>query len=177
MSRKQKNKLPGNLSATSPPTQQPAEDAPSAERIVQAVSQTLQYSSFSGPLPPPDQLEHYERVAPGTAHRIVAMAEEHISMAKSQMEHRHRIEGCVIESNVRLAGRGQVFAFILGIVGLAGAIFLIYEGREFGGATAFVASLASLAGVFVYSWKQQQKELARKRQEQGSSTLLPARQD
>lgn len=91
------------------------------------------------------------------------MAEAQVSMAKSQMEHRQSLERSVIDSNIRLASRGQWCAFILGLIGLAGALFLIHEGRELGGATAFVTSLVSLAAVFVYGRKQQEKELAAKR--------------
>jgi uncharacterized membrane protein len=103
------------------------------------------------------------------------MAEEQVFMAKSQMQHRHELETRVIGSNTRLAGRGQWFAFILGLSGLVGAMLLIHEGRELGGATAFLASLVSLVGVFVYGRKQQQKELAEKREEAEGRSLPPAR--
>ena len=35
----------------------------------------IQHASFSGPIPPPTVLEGYERIIPGAAERILAMAE------------------------------------------------------------------------------------------------------
>lgn len=36
---------------------------------------TLQSQQWIGPLPPPDTLEHFDRVIPGGAERILRMAE------------------------------------------------------------------------------------------------------
>lgn len=40
---------------------------------VLAVSTRIE-KTFSGPLPPPEDFEHYNKVLPDAAHRIVAMA-------------------------------------------------------------------------------------------------------
>ena len=65
-------------------TSQQNQPAPTRTTAV-AVSQ-----SFSGPLPPPEVLEHYERIAPGTAERLLAMAE-------SQSAHRQGHDAAVLK--------------------------------------------------------------------------------
>lgn len=156
MNRKHKNRQP-SVRSNLPEQQQ------QAQRVAEVVRQTLQVTSFSGPLPPPDQLEHYERIAPGIAERIVAMAEQHVSMADRQMQHRHGLENRVVDSNIKLAKRGQIFAYSLGVIGLGGGMFLIHAGLELWGGTAFLGSLASLIAVFIYGQKKQEKELTEKR--------------
>ena len=47
---------------------------------------------FSGPIPPPGFLEQYERINPGLASRMVAMAE-------SEATHRRQMETKLVESH------------------------------------------------------------------------------
>ena len=69
--------------------------------------------TFSGPLPAPDDFEHYNKVLPDAAHRIVAMAEEEQriradSQAKMLANDRRRINGA---TGIGLA--------LIGVAGLA----------------------------------------------------------
>ena len=64
-----------------------------------------------GPLPPPEMLDGYERTLPGTAERILSMAEK-------QQDHRQMIEKAVIVGNLRDQRLGVVFAFLLGLTGI-----------------------------------------------------------
>lgn len=117
----------------------------------------------SGPLPPPEDLEHYERIQPGLAERIVAMAEKTMALTEGQTKHRQDLERTVIRNNIRLAYLGLLSGFIMGGGGLVAAVILIREGRELGGGAAFIASLAALTGLFFYGRKKQDDELAKKR--------------
>ena len=128
------------------------------------LTQQVQGKFFSGPLPPPDQLEHYERVQAGLAERIITMAEKQLAIAEGQTKHRQDLERTVIRNNVRLSYLGWASGSTLGAGGLVAASWLIYLGRELGGGAAFVASLATLAVLFFYGRKQQSHELDRKRQ-------------
>src|SRR6266568_1571715 len=80
-------------------------------------SQRIQGKFFSGPIPPASELEHYERVKPGLAERIVSMAERQLTMAEDQMKHRHKLEDKAIATNVRLSYLGLASGFILGASG------------------------------------------------------------
>lgn len=67
-------------------------------------------------------------------------------------------------ARIRNETLGQVFAFILTLVVLVGSIWLISIGKSIEGVAAIVASLATLAGVFVYGRMSQRAELLEKRQ-------------
>ena len=69
-----------------------------------------------GPIPPAEELEAYERVYPGAAERIFDGFDE-------ERKHRHQrenkeIDGILIieKKKVGIVGRGQLFAFILGLI-------------------------------------------------------------
>ena len=125
--------------------------------------QQVQTTFFSGPLPAPEQLEHYERVQAGLADRIVVMAEKQYAMAESQTAHRQTLERRIVTNNIVLQYLGWASATSLGIGGLASAIWLIAKGKEIGGAAAFIGSLATLVGLFVYGRHKQTDDLNKKR--------------
>ncbi len=73
MSTKKKPKKPKPLAKTPPPNK------------ITAVHQ-----SFSGPLPHPDLLRHYNEILPGVAERI-------FSMAEAEAEHQHAMESVPLQ--------------------------------------------------------------------------------
>ena len=126
------------------------------------LSQQISGRFFSGLLPPPEQLEHYERVQTGLAERIVTRAEQQLAIAEGQTKHRQDLEKRVISNNIGPPYLGLAPGFIRGVGGLASASWLIILGKQVGGGAAFVASLATLAGIFLYGRKRQGEELPRK---------------
>ena len=58
---------------------------------------------YSGPLPPPSVLAHFEKVLPGSAQKILDMSLE-------QNRHRHELEKQVIGSDIKDSRLGLVFA-------------------------------------------------------------------
>jgi uncharacterized membrane protein len=113
---------------------------------------------FEGPLPPPQTLAEYERLCPGTAGRILAMAE-------AQSQHRQELEKCMVNSNCRNQDRGPILGFLLaaGVIVIGG--YLILQGKELTGLTALVAALAAIVVPFIYGKRAQKEQLARKRRE------------
>lgn len=103
-------------------------------------------------------LQRYNEIVPNGADRIVSMAE-------SQLRHRQDLERAVVHGNVRAEHRGQVFAFILGLVAIVGGVALIALNKDAQGLVAIITAFAALAGVFVYGRWQQQREREQKRQE------------
>jgi uncharacterized membrane protein len=81
---------------------------------------------FAGPLPHPTILAEYDKILHGAANRIITMAE-------NQQGHRHHLEKTVIEGNVRAAKRGQIFAFVLGTLGIVIGGSLIALGKDIQG--------------------------------------------
>ena len=99
------------------------------DKVMSALT-VIRQESFAGPIPPPQVLQGYESILPGSADRILAMAE-------SQQKHRFNMEDKAISGQVANAKRGQIFAFI---------VFLVCTG--IGLAFAFLG-MKVFAGVFL----------------------------
>jgi uncharacterized membrane protein len=116
--------------------------------------------SHSGPLPPPAILDQYDQVAPGTAERI-------ISMAENQMLHRQEIEKQVISSEIEDSKRGLHYGLLIGLVAVIGGTTCIALGKQVGGSIIGGTGLTGLVGVFVYGSRQRRKEREIKYKAQG----------
>ncbi len=115
-----------------------------------------EFSAYSGPLPPPEILKKFDEVVPGSAERIIKMAEE-------QSVHRRGLEKAVIDSDISRSKWGQVLGFILAIFGLAvAALISIYGNAVTGGVIGFT-TIASLVSVFMYGSRTRSKEREEKK--------------
>jgi uncharacterized membrane protein len=102
--------------------------------------------TFSGPIPHPTILEEYEKIVPGAAERIIAMAE-------SDMKHQQemdREELRIAESQVK---RGQISAFWLTIIALAVCIFALLMGSEMAASVIAGTTIVALVTAFVIGRK------------------------
>jgi uncharacterized membrane protein len=115
-------------------------------------SLTIQAAQFSGPLPPPALLEHYNKVHPGAADRIIRMAEE-------QGAHRREMEKLELKADNAIQTRGPILGFILAMTAVLGGIWLVSKGMAVSGLVSLVAAIGAPVGVFVYGKYQQQKEM------------------
>lgn len=127
---------------------QKSNSSPNNQVTTQAV-----YAQFSSPLPPPELLQKYEQLLPGTIERIIKLAE-------TQSTHRQKQEDESLEANIKHlertdgeARRGQIFAFILVSMGIIGAVVcaLLHAqvtGSIIGGASIVTVALAFINGRF-----------------------------
>lgn len=109
-------------------------------------------SSFSGPIPPPELLKGYNEVIKDGAERIVIMAEK-------QSSHRMQLEDHAIKEELKQSRLGQVFGFILGIVGLVLAAILAILDHEAIAGIFGTTTILGLVTVFVLGKKAQKKDL------------------
>jgi len=63
-------------------------------------------AEFKGPLPPPEMLQRYEEIHPGTAERVLQQFER-------ETQHRHAIEQKIVDAQLE-AQRAEIPAFRLG---------------------------------------------------------------
>jgi len=150
MSNKKKHKQQINNLPASPTNQIPGNNQNNIP-LLKKPTFTAVSQSFSGPVPPPEIIEAYNSIVPGSGKMI-------FDMALSQQSHRQSLENKVIEADIKNSKRGSWFGFILGIIGFLVSAFALYLGHP---ATASViggASLVSLAGVFVYGTKSRKAE-------------------
>ena len=106
-------------------------------------SQTkIESASWLGPLPPPGALRLFEDVVPGSAERILAMAER-------QADHRIQMERRIIRGDFTQSYLGLAAGFILSTMVILGGIYLISLGHDWAGGGLIGLNLVGLAGVFV----------------------------
>ncbi len=117
-----------------------------------------QVQSFSGPLPHPDILRQFEQVAPGSAERIIKMAED-------QSSHRRDLEKKVIESDISRSKWGQVLGFVIAITGLLVSVVIGIFGNPIAGVVMGAGTIASLVWVFMYGSRLRSEERKDKQSE------------
>lgn len=124
-------------------------------RIMALRKEMIYSQSFSGPLPPPEILAQFEQIVPGSAARLITMAEK-------QAEHRQSLERTVVEGDSRKSWYGLWTGFTLGMTGLVGSVILGYLNQPWPASIMCSASLGALVSVFVIGSRQRQQERAKK---------------
>ena len=104
-------------------------------------------TTHQGPIPSPEVIAGYEKVLAGSADRIIRMAEK-------EQDHRHKLQLQNQSQLVRLTFIGQLFAFAIGISGVAGGIYLVKCDKSITGFSMFFSSLAALVGIFLFNRKR-----------------------
>lgn len=108
-------------------------------------------AEFLGPLPSPETLERFEKLVPGSAARIIALAE-------SQTKHRQDLERTVIQGNERRANNGLQAGFVIAMTAMVGAVILGLCGQPWLAGVFVGGTLLSLVSVFVTGTKSQRQE-------------------
>lgn len=116
----------------------------------------LSQEVFSGPLPHPEVMRQYEEVVPGSAERILTMAEE-------QSRHRISMESKIIPGQQRESSRGQIFGFILCLLLITVGTYAIYCDHEWIGGIILTITVVSVASLFVSGRLSMRKNLNEKR--------------
>ena len=118
------------------------------QQSIQVSRQELQYF---GPIPPPTMLEHYDKVVPGAAERLLKMAEQ-------QSEHRRSLEKTVLDTDGRNSTLGVCCALIiaLGFLSLAG--YAIYLNHPWAATVIAGVGISSLVGTFIYGTSSRRHE-------------------
>lgn len=95
----------------------------------------LEVNQFSGPLPHPQILAQYELALPGSADRIIRMAEEN-------GRHRRQMEELVVSKSFAEARVGQALAAFISIAAMGITGWLVYSGHRIEGTILGGATLA-----------------------------------
>ncbi|GHT31390.1 membrane protein [Bacteroidia bacterium] len=123
------------------------------EQIVRTIGNISiqQASMFSGPVPPPEILKGYNEIIPNSAERMLVMAEK-------QLGHLIEIENHAIKEELKQSRLGQLFGFILGLVGFGLATFLAFFGHETIAGIFGTTTIVGLVTVFVLGKKVQKEK-------------------
>ena len=133
-------------------------DTAEKEQVRQVVAEVIR-SEFSGPIPPPSIIKGYEDVLPGSADRILTMAE-------NQSKHRQDMERRIVIAESRDSLLGVLFAFLLGIGCIVAAIVIVVmvpaNSGAISGAIMGLTGIASITASFIKgtrnSYRQSNKE-------------------
>ena len=111
-----------------------------AQNKIHQVTQV--HEAFSGPLPHPKILADYDKILPGTAERIITLAE-------AEAEHRRLLEKTAINAEVEEKRRGQKYGLIIGCTGIGASVLLGAMGTLMPAAVIGGGTVVSLVTVFV----------------------------
>ena len=126
------------------------------EDLVQSLVCTASFSRFSGPIPSPETLSQYDKIVPGSANRIIQMAE-------AQADHRRKLEDCTIRGQMHQSNRGQWMALGISLTVIGASVWVTLAGRPWVGGALGGTTVVSLAGIFIVGKWQQSTDLRRKR--------------
>jgi len=133
MSKKRRSKPPVKL-----------EQAKQTAALLHQVS--VHQHSWRGPLPAPEYLAKFNEVAPGTAERIIKMAEQ-------EGQHAREVEMRAIKGMLRLQHVGQVCAFVVSVLSISAAYFLTMADHDMVASILVGGSLASIVLAFLHRKK------------------------
>ena len=100
--------------------------------------------SYSGPIPPPQILEEFERIIPGAAERILHMAEEN-------GKHQREMERSALNMVADTTRRGQRYGLLIGLTAFVTCIIALWLGSEGTAMTIGGVTIVGLVAVFVTS--------------------------
>lgn len=103
------------------PPQNPNQESSAGLRRVQ------QFAAFTGPLPPPEVLKKYDEALPGTAERILRMAER-------ENEHRIGWESRTLEAGIEESKDGGKRGYYVTLLLIVGAIACGMAGNKYSAA-------------------------------------------
>ena len=127
--------------ASNPASRLPPEEVLNAlpERVRVSV---IEAASFSGPLPPPTMYGEYERTLPGSAERILVMAEK-------EQDHRIEWERAEQKTDKKETNLGQWLGFAIAVACIGAGTFLAMNGHDLVAVVAFGFSAVGLVGRFL----------------------------
>lgn len=111
-------------------------------RVLMGTMIAMEQKMYSGPLPPAEEIEAYERTCPGAADRIITMTEK-------SLDHRIANEKLIVREETKQSGRGQILGFILAIFFGIIALVLALTGHEILAGIIAGTDIVSLAVIFV----------------------------
>ena len=133
---------------------QPNNKIEKSERKVGS-TQVSMMQVYEGPIPLARELDHYDKVLPGSADRILTMAEE-------QSKHRRRMEDEMLGASIKAERAGQFFGFVIFLSAVILGFTLIILGKDIIGLVSLLGAVGGIIGLFVYNRQDEKEELKKK---------------
>ena len=134
------------------------------KRGEERISTITNIQAFSGPLPSPQMLAEYNTVVSDGAERLLRIFEQ-------QVTHRMELDNkeieldnkeisndqYSIEQQFRESNRGQIFGFVIALVGIGSSIYLALHGHDTIAGIFGTTTIVGLVAVFVIGKKRKEK--------------------
>lgn len=126
-----------------PPKRLPQQRPPTPDLQQQIlVHQQQSVRKFSGPIPPPETVEAYDRIYPGAAQIIIGMSQK-------EQDSRLAITERTANENIAYAKRGQWMAFSLAIFAMLTGLAAAYMGHPILAGTIFGTVVLGVVAAFL----------------------------
>ena len=122
-----------------------------AKPSVQNHNGVILEQSYSGPLPPPSHLAKYEEVLPGTADRLLTMAEKSLESSQN-----YAVQELETKERSELSGRRHSFWLV--IIIFLGAVYLLSNDKSIEGLGILLFELVGIVGVLVYNERRRKED-------------------
>ena len=118
-----------------------------SKQVTESVNTIQVQQHYEGPLPHPEYLAQYDKIVPGAAERIIAMAEK-------EMNHRHEKDKSMYKNAIKTSYLSITFAFLSVLVISGIAFYAFYKNIGVVAGTIVAGSIAAVVGAFLYKNKQ-----------------------
>lgn len=113
-------------------------------------SLSIQQTHYEWPIPPAEEFQRYEMCLPGSADRI-------LSMAESQWKHRQDQEKIVIKESMRINANWQLYGFIILGMMIIWSFILLATGKDASWFTTLAIAIVWSWCLYIY-WKKEQNK-------------------
>lgn len=107
--------------------------------------------NWEGPIPPPQAIEAYERLVPGSAQIMWNNFDE-------QSQHRRELEKKVVVASEDRANRGQYIAAVLIVLAIVAGVVIALAANAYVGGAVVLGSIVSGAAIYIAGGKAQMQD-------------------
>jgi len=119
------------------------------QAVQHTVSTSVQQLEIrQSPLPPPEIIQQYEHILPGSAERLLRLVEQ-------EAEHRRSLEAQQLRSEIIEKRVGQWMAFFVALFTIGAGAYTALNGAQILGALIGSGGVIGLVTVFIYGRKRQ----------------------
>jgi uncharacterized membrane protein len=119
--------------------------------------QHMEAFSYSGPLPPAEDLQKYENACSGAAERIISMAEKQAIHRQELEREAQALNRIIISNHSRDSLLGILSAFMLCALCLVFSYLVIKSDKAVAGTVLGAAGITSLVSTFIYGTRANNK--------------------
>ena len=116
-------------------------------------------ASFSGPLPPPSYIREYEEVLPGSADRILQMAERESVHRQSLERQSLEIQSAAVNEDLSRSRLGLFLGAFVALAFIGAAVALASMGYAWQGTSLGLVNIVAIVTAFIYGAQRRGRDV------------------